>query len=98
MLEDHGITFEYREYRDDPLSSKEIRALLAKLGLGPRDVLRKKDRAYKELGLTGEESDSRLIQLMSAHPTLLQRPIGIHGGRAALGRPPENLLELARAD
>jgi len=68
--------------------------LLERLGLGPREVLRKKDRAYKEAGLKGDESDARLISLMSKHPTLLQRPIGIASDKAVIGRPAETLLDL----
>lgn len=64
------------------------------LGVGPHDVLRRNDRAFKKLGLSGEESEDRLIELMTEHPTLLQRPIGIAGRRAAVGRPPEKLLAL----
>ena len=65
------------------------------LGVGPRDVLRTRDKAYRELGLSGEETDSQLIRLMAKHPTLLQRPIGVLKNRAVLGRPPEALLKLA---
>lgn len=95
MLEDQAIEFEYREYTDRPLSVREIRQVLSMLDLGPRDVLRRNDRAYKELGLDGSESNPALLELMSKHPTLLQRPIGILDGRAVLGRPVENLLELS---
>ncbi|MCP3982708.1 MAG: arsenate reductase (glutaredoxin) [bacterium] len=95
MLEDNGIEYTYREYRQDPLSAAEIRDVLAKLGVEPRDVLRKNDKAYKEQGLTGDESAKKLIALMAQHPTLLQRPIGVRGKQARIGRPPETLLELA---
>jgi len=94
LLRDHGIDFEYREYRRDPLSVDEIRVVLDKLGVGAREVLRRHDRVAKELGLTGDETEERLIALMAEHPTLLQRPIGVAGSRAVLGRPPENLLGL----
>jgi len=95
LLEKKRIPFEYRDYRQNPLSPTEIRAVLKALGVKPADVLRKNDKAFKELGLTGTEPASRLIALMAEHPTLLQRPIGVSGNRAVLGRPPENLLELA---
>ncbi len=95
MLKEKAIPFNYREYRDQPLSEKELRSLFATLGVGPRDLLRTKDRAFRELGLSGDEPDDRLIALMAEHPTLLQRPIGVRGKRAVVGRPPENLLELA---
>ena len=94
MLEKRGIEFEYREYRDDPLSEAKIRDVLARLGVGPREVLRTRDRAARDAGLTGQESDDRLIALMARHPTLLQRPIGIVGDRAVLGRPAKRLLDL----
>ena len=95
MLDKKKVPYRYREYRDDPLSPAEIKAVLKKLGMTPKDVLRRNDRAYKELGLTGDETAAKLVSLMAKHPTLLQRPIGIAGRKAVVGRPPENLLELA---
>lgn len=89
MLDEKGIPYRYREYNREPLSEKEIRGLLRKLGLQPRDVLRKND-----LGFTGDEPDRELIAAMSRQPTLLQRPIGVLGDRAVVGRPPERLLKL----
>lgn len=92
MLNDRGIEFEYREYKKEPLSEAELRDVLKKLGAGPRDVLRKRDAT--KLGLSGDETDAQLIALMAENPTLLQRPIGVVGKKAAVGRPPEALLEL----
>ena len=94
MLKENDIRYRYREYREDPLSATEIRALLEKLGAEAADVLRRNDAAYKKLGLSGEESSGRLVKLMTEHPTLLQRPIGVRGRKAVVGRPPEKLLEL----
>lgn len=88
------MKYRYREYTEEPLSKKEIEAVLSKLGLTPHDVLRKNDKAFKELGLTGQESAKELIRLMAEHPTLLQRPIGVVGNKAVVGRPPENLLTI----
>ena len=93
-MDEHGVPYRYREYRKEPLGVREIRSVLKALGLGPRDVLRRNDRAYKELGLSGEEDDRTLVRLMADNPTLLQRPIGLFEGRAVVGRPPENLLRL----
>lgn len=90
MLDSKGIQYRYREYNREPLSEKEIRDVLRKLGLKPREVLRKND-----LGFTGDEPDKELIAAMAKHPGLLQRPIGVLGDRAVIGRPPERLLELA---
>lgn len=92
MLDEKGIEYRYREYTQDPLSEKEIRDVLRKLGLPAKDVLRMKEA--REAGFTGEESEAELIAAMARQPTLLQRPIGIAGGRAVVGRPPERLLEL----
>ncbi len=94
MLKEKGIDYRYREYTEEPLSEEEIKEVLAMLGMPPGKVLRRNDRAFREEGLSGSEPDSLLIQKMAEHPTLLQRPIGVLGGRAVLGRPPELLLSL----
>ena len=94
MLKENDLAFEYREYREDPLSREELEGVFRKLGLRPRDAFRVRDRANRALGLTGEESDDELLSAMVEHPTLLQRPIGVVGDQAVLGRPPERLLEL----
>jgi arsenate reductase len=96
LLDEKGVEYRYRDYVKNPLSEAEIRGVLARLGLRPKDVLRTKDRAFQELGLTGGEPDAELIAAMAGHPTLLQRPIGIVGDQAVVGRPPERLLELAK--
>ena len=94
MLESKGIPYRYREYTAEPLSSEELREVFKMLGVGPQALLRKNDKAYKANGLTGAEPDEQLIALMAEHPTLLQRPIGVLNGQAAVGRPPENLLTI----
>jgi arsenate reductase (glutaredoxin) len=96
LLDEKGIPYRYRDYVKDPLTEAEIRDVLKLLGLRPRDVLRTKDPNVKELGLTGDEPDARLISAMAKHPTLLQRPIGVVEGWAVVGRPPERLLELVQ--
>jgi arsenate reductase len=95
LLDEKGIAYRYREYTRERLSEEEIRDVLRRLGMRARDLLRKNDAAYKELGLTGGEPEADLVAAMARHPTLLQRPIGLAGEKAALGRPPENLLALA---
>ena len=94
MLEENDVPYRYREYTQEPLGAAEIRRVLELLGVGPKDVLRRRDRAFKELGLAGDEDDATLIARMAEHPTLLQRPIAVFGDRAVLGRPVENLREL----
>lgn len=95
MLDQHGIDYRYRDYRREPLDESELRLLMKRLGVGPKEVLRRRDRAFREVGLTGQEDDDTLIRHMSSHPTLLERPIGIAGERAIVGRPPDALLDLA---
>ena len=97
LLELDGIPYRYREYTKEPLAVDELRNVLALLGVGPRDVLRRHDRAFRDLKLTGDEPDDELIRLMSEHPTLLQRPIGVYQGRAVIGRPPRKVLDLVGA-
>jgi arsenate reductase len=97
LLSERGIPYQYREYTQDPLDEAEIREVLSLLGVAPAEVLRKRDKAYKALGLTGAESAAVLIGHMATHPTLLERPIGVLGDRAVVGRPPENLLSLVNA-
>ena len=95
MLDEHEIDYVYRDYRSQPLSPDEIRRVFTLLGVRPRDLLRRRDRAYRALRLTGDEDDETLILLMHEHPTLLERPLGVRGDRAVVGRPPERLLDLA---
>ena len=94
MLHAEGVPFHFHDYVAQPLTAGELRALLAKLGKPARDVLGRKDASFAALGLTGDEDDDTLIPLLAAHPTLLQRPIGVRGDRAVVGRPPELLLVL----
>jgi arsenate reductase len=70
--------------------------VLGLLGAKPRDLLRRNDKAFKQLGLMGDEDARTLIRHMARHPTLLQRPIGIYRKKAAVGRPPEALLDLVK--
>ena len=97
MLDEHQIPYRYREYTREPLTQEQLRVLLRRLGVTAASLLRRQDKAFRELGLTGAEDDGTLIPLIAGHPTLLQRPIGIWGERAAVGRPPEKLLDLVDA-
>ena len=95
LLRESGVSFEKVNYYIEPLTRKKLTELLGKMNLKPRDLLRKSEPIYKELGLASKElSDSELIGLMVEHPDLLQRPIVERGDRAVLGRPTENVKEL----
>ena len=91
LLGERGIDFERVNFHVDPLPEEKIRELLRKAGVGPHDVLRRKE--FAELGL-GDVSDDDLIALMVEHPQLLQRPVVERGDRAVLARPPERVLEI----
>lgn len=95
MIEEKGISPEIVKYLDTPPSADEIREILQMLNIGPRDLMRRKEPEYKELGLDDEKlSDDELIKAMVATPKLIERPIVIANGKAALGRPPELVLDI----
>lgn len=95
LLEARGISPEVVRYLETPPDADTLRDLLAKLGLGPRELLRTSEDAYRELGLADASlRDEQLIEAMCARPELIQRPIVIAGDRARLGRPPESVLEI----
>jgi arsenate reductase len=96
LLAERGVEYHGIEYHEVGLSEAEIRELLRKSGLRPRDVLRLREPLAEELGLRDGDgvSDDELIALMASHPKLLQRPIAVRGERALLARPVERVLEL----
>ncbi|HET9525698.1 MAG TPA: ArsC/Spx/MgsR family protein [Pyrinomonadaceae bacterium] len=95
LLRESGIPFEKVNYYVEPLTKKKLTELVRKMNIKPRDLLRKSEPIYKELGLANKElTDSEFIGLMIEHPDLLQRPIVERGDRAVLGRPTENVKEL----
>ena len=65
-----------------------------KLGCAPSEFVRSKEDAYREAGLSKQSSDADLLRAMAAHPILVERPIVVNGARAAIGRPPEDVLEI----
>lgn len=95
LLQENGVEPEQILYLDNPPTPAELTALLKKLGISARDLLRKGEEAYKTQGLADKGlSDDALVAAMCAHPKLIERPIVVKGERAVLGRPPENVLEL----
>jgi arsenate reductase (glutaredoxin) len=95
LLKQWGVPFQRVNYYIEPLTEKKLRELLMKMNVSPRELLRKNEAVYRELGLgKGEFSDDELISLMVEHPDLIQRPIVECGDRAVLGRPAENVKEL----
>lgn len=94
-LREQGIEPEQKTYLTDPPSRDELVHVLDLLGMQPRDLMRKGQKEYKASGLDNPElSRDQLIDAMLAQPVLIERPIVINGDRAALGRPPEQVLEI----
>jgi arsenate reductase len=95
LLEERGIDPEIILYLETPPSAETLSGILQKLGITPRQLLRKGEGAYKENNLSYTSlSDKQLIDAMVAHPKLIERPIVINGSKAALGRPPEQVLDI----
>ncbi len=95
ILKEHNIEPDVVLYLQTPPDAKKLRALLKKLGLEARDLLRKSESAYKENNLQDQTlKNEQLIQAMVEHPILIERPIVEKGNKAVLGRPPENVLSL----
>lgn len=93
LLEEHGLQPVVIEYLKDAPSVAEIKATLKKLHVTAREFIRKGEDVYKELGLA-DASEDELIAAMAANPILIERPVVFFGKRAALGRPPEDVLDL----
>lgn len=95
LLDEEGVSFDRLNYFIEPFTEESLSALLQKGDLSPRDVLRSRDPAYKELGLSDDSvDDAALIAAMVEHPGLIQRPIIERGDRAVLGRPIDRVREL----
>ncbi len=95
LLEEAGANVTIRRYLDDAPYEDEIRDVLAKLGFdNPIAMVRTKEKLFREQGLSRDSDAGTLIRAMAEHPRLIERPIGIRGDTARLGRPPEKLLEL----
>lgn len=95
LLQERGIEPEIVLYLDTPPSRNRISELLRMLGLEARDLMRRGEKIYKEKGLNNPDlKKADLVQAMADNPILIERPIVVTNGKAAIGRPPENVLEI----
>ncbi|HUU65703.1 MAG TPA: arsenate reductase (glutaredoxin) [Methyloceanibacter sp.] len=95
LLEEKGIAPKIVKYLETPPSAAELKRVLKKLGLKPRDILRTGEARYAELGMQDSSlTDDALIAAMVANPILIERPIVVSGDKAAIGRPPEAVLKI----
>ncbi|GER05812.1 arsenate reductase [Iodidimonas muriae] len=95
LLEEQGINPEIRLYLENAPTAQDIEQALTLLGKAPRDLMRRGEALYKDLGLDDPSlSHADLVAAMAAHPKLIERPVVFHQGKAALGRPPEQVLKI----
>lgn len=95
LIRDAGVEPEVVEYLKTPPSVEELDAILKKLKIEPIDLMRRKEAAFKELGLANRElSRDAALAVLAGNPVLIERPIVVKGAKAVIGRPPENAQEL----
>ena len=95
LLQEQGINPVTIEYLKNPPTVEKLKEILSLLGVSPRDLMRKKEDEFKELDLANSKlSDEDLIGFMVKNPILIERPIVLANGKAALGRPPEQVLNI----
>jgi arsenate reductase len=95
LLQEQGVEPEIIEYLKTPPSAEELDDILQKLAIEPRELMRKKEAEYKATGMNDETLDREaLIKGMVATPKLIERPIVLANDKAAIGRPPENVLTI----
>ena len=95
LLEDKGVKIDIVEYLKTPPDAATLKALIKKLGITAHDLLRKSEEEYKQAGLDKKNiSEDDIINAMIKYPKLIERPIVVNKDKAALGRPPENVLAI----
>lgn len=95
LLQERGVEPTVVEYLKTPPSPEELDRLLNLLGMEPRELMRRKEAEYRDLNLNDDSlTREQLLRAMHEHPRLIERPIVVHGERAALGRPPEQVLSI----
>ena len=95
LLEDNNVTPEIIEYLEDPPTASELSGIIAKLGVGARDLLRTTEQVYRDAELDDDSlTDEEIIEAICEYPALLQRPIVVAGEKAIIGRPPSRVLDI----
>jgi len=96
LVEKSNLESQVYKYLDTAPSVSEIEDILKKLGMRARELMRSGEDIYKELKIKDIEDEVKLIELLSLHPKLIERPIIIRGDKAVIGRPIENTIELLK--
>ena len=95
ILDEQGIEYEIIKYLESPPSIHELREIAKKLGVRPKDFIRRGEKDYATLNLSSKlNDDNALFEAMSQFPKIIERPIIINGKKAVIGRPPEKILEI----
>ena len=95
VLKENGVDFESVNYYLDPIPKSKLKELLKKMGIPAAELLRKKEDIYKQLKLADKKlGEDELVELMTKHPDLIQRPIVEKGAKAILARPAERIKEI----
>jgi len=95
LLSEKGVQTDVIEYLKTPPSKKDLQEILNMLGLQPRQLMRTHEAEYKNNNLADESlTPDQLIDAMVKFPKLIERPIVVSNGKAAIGRPPESVLEI----
>lgn len=94
LLKDNGHSPEIREYLKDELTQKELKEVIAILGIKAEELVRTSESIYKSEYKGKKMTELQWVKAMIDHPKLIQRPILVNGKKAAIGRPPENVLTI----
>lgn len=94
LVENSGKEFQIREYLKEPLSEKELKALLTKLNMTAIQLVRKNEKIWKENFKDKDLSENELVRIMVENPKLIERPIVENETKAVVGRPPEEINNL----
>lgn len=96
LLENEGASFEVVEYLRETPTAEDLKSIVSALGLASaHDLMRTKEEVYQEKNIAAlKGNEDALIEAMVENPILIERPIFVSGNKAAVGRPPENVLEL----
>jgi arsenate reductase len=94
LLEEKGIDAQVVKYLETPPSKEELKTVLKMLGISARELMRTKEDIYKDLNLKEETNEEKLIEAMVSNPKLIERPVVIKDGKAAIGRPLQNIIDI----
>lgn len=95
ILDEQGIKYKIVKYLESPPSIDELKEIARKLGLKPKDFIRKGEKDYIALNLSSKlNNDNALFEAMSKFPKIIERPIVVNGEKAIIGRPPERITEI----